>query len=104
MKKALIAGVCGRDGAYLLGLGYETHGGRRRSSLDGEKRLRTLKIKQSLRFVYFDTTFYRSAEVDLLLGDASEAKSVLGNQEQPSVKDLTGIMSKPDYELISRHQ
>lgn len=60
MKKALITGVCGQDGAYLaqhlLGLGYEVYGGRRRSSLDDEQRLRALKINESVRLMNLDLT------------------------------------------------
>ena len=60
MKKALITGVCGQDGAYLaehlLSLGYEVHGGRRRSSLDEGYRLRVLGIEDQLQFVNFDLT------------------------------------------------
>jgi GDPmannose 4,6-dehydratase len=59
-KKALIVGVCGQDGAYLaehlLSLGYEVHGGRRRSSLDEGYRLRVLGIEDGLQFVNLDLT------------------------------------------------
>lgn len=67
-KKALITGVCGQDGAYLaehlLNLGYEVHGGRRRSSLDEGYRLRILGIEDSLRLVNLDLTDpFRIAEL-----------------------------------------
>jgi GDPmannose 4,6-dehydratase len=43
MKKALITGVTGQDGAYLaellLGKGYEVHGIKRRSSLFNTDRI-----------------------------------------------------------------
>lgn len=59
-KKALITGICGQDGAYLaehlLSLGYEVHGGRRRSSLDEGYRLRVLGIEDGIRFVNLDLT------------------------------------------------
>ena len=59
-KKALITGVCGQDGAYLaeylLSLGYEVHGGRRRSSLDEGYRLRVLGVEDRIQFVNFDLT------------------------------------------------
>lgn len=58
MKKALITGVCGQDGAYLaqhlLSLGYEVHGGRRRSSLDEGYRLRLLGVEDDVKFVNCD--------------------------------------------------
>jgi GDPmannose 4,6-dehydratase len=60
MKKALITGVCGQDGAYLaehlLNLGYEVHGGRRRSSLDEGQRLRALSIENDLTLINVDLT------------------------------------------------
>lgn len=60
MKKALITGVCGQDGAYLaehlLKLGYEVDGGRRRSSLDEGQRLRALGIENDLTLVNVDLT------------------------------------------------
>lgn len=60
MKKALITGVCGQDGAYLakhlLTCGYEVHGGRRRSSLDDTYRLRALGVDEKISFINFDLT------------------------------------------------
>lgn len=60
VKKAFITGVCGQDGAYLaehlLKLGYEVHGGRRRSSLDDSYRLKALGIEEMIRFINFDLT------------------------------------------------
>jgi len=43
MKKALITGITGQDGAYLaeflLNIGYEVHGIKRRSSLFNTQRI-----------------------------------------------------------------
>ena len=60
MKKALITGVCGQDGAYLaqhlIQLGYEVHGGRRRSSLDEGYRLRVLGIESEVKLLNVELT------------------------------------------------
>jgi len=60
MKKALITGICGQDGAYLakflIEKGYEVYGGRRRSSLDESYRLRVLGIADQVTLVTFDLT------------------------------------------------
>lgn len=59
MKKALVTGVRGQDGAYLskflLEKGYEVYGADRRSGGDSAKwRLEELGIKDDVRFVDFD--------------------------------------------------
>jgi len=50
MKKALITGVTGQDGAYLseflLDKGYEVHGIKRRSSLLNTDRIDHLHMKK----------------------------------------------------------
>jgi GDPmannose 4,6-dehydratase len=60
MKKALITGVCGQDGAYLaqhlIQLGYEVHGGRRRSSLDEGYRLRVLGVEDDVKLLNVELT------------------------------------------------
>ena len=60
MKKALITGVCGQDGAYLaqhlIQLGYEVHGGRRRSSLDEGYRPRVLGIESEVKLLNVELT------------------------------------------------
>lgn len=49
VKKALISGITGQDGAYLAELllekGYEVHGIQRRSSVDNTMRIRNLDVK-----------------------------------------------------------
>ncbi len=57
MKKALISGITGQDGAYLaeflLGKGYEVHGIKRRSSsfntdrIDHSTTIRTRRVSDS---------------------------------------------------------
>ncbi len=59
MKKALVTGITGQDGAYLakhlLDLGYEVIGLQRRTSgADNLARLRYLGIDKDIEFQYFD--------------------------------------------------
>lgn len=58
MKKALITGVTGQDGAYLskflLGKGYKVYGGIRRSSNPRLDRLEYLGIANEIEYIQFD--------------------------------------------------
>lgn len=49
------------------------------------------------KYVIIDTDFMRPAEVDLLIGDYSKAKRILGYEPRVKFKDLIKIMC--DYEL-----
>lgn len=50
-------------------------------------------------FVEADPRYYRPAEVDLLLGDASKARRVLGWEPKVGFKDLVRLMVDHDLEL-----
>jgi GDPmannose 4,6-dehydratase len=54
------------------------------------------------KHVDIDPRYYRPAEVDLLLGDASKAKEKLGWQPKTSFKDLIHLMVDADMELAKR--
>jgi GDPmannose 4,6-dehydratase len=58
MKKALITGIRGQDGAYLAKLllqkGYKVYGADRRSGDSGNWRLKELGIEQEVEIVYMD--------------------------------------------------
>lgn len=58
MKKAIITGIAGQDGAFLAKLllekGYEVIGADRRRVDDEYPRLESLGIKKKIRLVYFD--------------------------------------------------
>src|SRR5438046_1833772 len=54
------------------------------------------------KFVKHDPRYERPAEVDLLIGDASKAKKVLGWEPKVRFKDLVRIMVDADMELLSR--
>ena len=50
-------------------------------------------------YVRIDQRFFRPAEVDLLVGDASKAQSQLGWQPEVSFQDLVTMMVEHDLEL-----
>lgn len=52
-------------------------------------------------YVVVDQTFFRPAEVDLLVGDASKAKQELGWQAEVSFKELVRLMVETDLEFAS---
>jgi GDPmannose 4,6-dehydratase len=49
-----------------------------------------------------DPRFFRPAEVDLLVGDASKAHATLGWKPEVSLEELVGRMVDSDLELLSR--
>ena len=53
-------------------------------------------------FVEIDPRYYRPAEVDLLLGDATKARTRLGWQPRTSFDQLVGMMVDNDLELARR--
>lgn len=54
-------------------------------------------------FVKIDQKFIRPAEVDLLIGDCSKAKKILGWEPQVSFKSLITMMVESDLEMLRRH-
>jgi GDPmannose 4,6-dehydratase len=52
------------------------------------------------RFVRIDPDYYRPAEVDVLLGDASKARSALQWEPKVRFEDLVRIMVEADIELL----
>jgi GDPmannose 4,6-dehydratase len=53
------------------------------------------------QYVKIDESFYRPAEADLLIGDASKARRVLGWKPQHSFTDLVREMVRADIEALS---
>ena len=53
--------------------------------------------------VAIDERYFRPAEVDLLLGDASKAKTVLGWEPQVRFEELVKIMVQSDVTMIENH-
>ena len=54
------------------------------------------------QYVKHDPRYERPAEVDLLVGDASKAKRILGWEPKVRFHDLVRIMVDADMELLSR--
>jgi GDP-D-mannose dehydratase len=107
MRKALISGITGQDGAYLtaflLEKNYEVHGILRRASTFNTDRINHLyrdphspgtgesySVRDFLdeaagrlnldwhKFVELDPRYVRPTEVDHLLGDSSKGRRILG--------------------------
>ena len=54
------------------------------------------------KYVEIDPRYFRPAEVDLLLGDASRARKVLGWEPGMTFKSLARMMTDADWELARR--
>jgi GDPmannose 4,6-dehydratase len=54
------------------------------------------------KYVDTDPRFFRPSEVDLLIGDASKARGVLGWQPKVKFHDLVSMMVNADLELAQR--
>ena len=54
-------------------------------------------------YVKVDPKYFRPAEVDLLLGDASKARRELGWSPQVSFKQLAKLMVEADLESAGKH-
>ncbi len=52
------------------------------------------------KYVVVDPKFYRPAEVDLLVGDPSKAKRVLGWEPSVTFRDLVRIMVEADMAAL----
>jgi GDPmannose 4,6-dehydratase len=55
-------------------------------------------------FVEFDTKYTRPSEVDVLLGDPSKAKAVLGWEPEVDLPGLVRMMVEHDLELARREK
>ena len=56
------------------------------------------------QYVEIDPRYFRPAEVDLLLGDPTKARTVLGWEPKVSFKELVKIMVDSDMKLAEREQ
>ena len=75
--------------AETLGLDLDWSG-----SEDGEQ---AVDRKTGKVVVKVNPKFYRPAEVELLLGDATKAKTKLGWQPKVGIRELAAMMAKSDY-------
>ncbi|NBS52981.1 MAG: GDP-mannose 4,6-dehydratase [Spartobacteria bacterium] len=82
MKKALIIGISGQDGAYLADLllkqGYEVHGTSRDHEVGSFSNLQKLGIKDKVRLGSMVTSDFRSVLTSLQQADADEIYNLAG--------------------------
>jgi GDPmannose 4,6-dehydratase len=52
------------------------------------------------RIVEISEKFFRPAEVDLLIGDATKARTVLGWEPKVDVRELARMMARADYDAL----
>lgn len=111
MRRALITGVTGQDGAYLaeflLSKGYEVYGAFRRLSTPNFWRLQSLGIYEKVKLISMDITDMSSILEGLSCADPHEvyhlaAQSFVGASfEQPlATADMTGIATTKMLEAI----
>lgn len=62
----------------------------------------TSKLKKGDTLIAIDPVYYRPTEVDLLIGDPSKAKRVLGWKAKTKFEDLVKLMIKSDMEKVLR--
>jgi len=62
----------------------------------------TAKLKKGDTLVSIDPNYYRPTEVDLLIGDPSKAKKVLGWKAKTKFEDLVKLMIKSDMDKVLR--
>ena len=68
------------------------------TQLNGEN----LKIKIGQEVLIVDSNYYRPTEVDLLQGDATKAKKILGWEPKYSIDKMVQEMVQSDLELFSK--
>lgn len=62
----------------------------------------TTKLKKGATVVTVDPNYYRPTEVDLLIGDPTKAKKLLGWKAKTKFEDLVQIMIKSDMDKVLR--
>lgn len=82
MKKALIIGISGQDGAYLADLllqkGYEVHGTSRDHEVSSFRNLQRLGIKDKVKLTSMVTSDFRSVLTALQKAEADEIYNLAG--------------------------
>ena len=82
MKRALICGISGQDGAYLaqllLSKGYEVHGTSRDAQMSGFSNLRRLGVLEKVRLVSMSLIDFRSVLQTLVNVDPDEVYNLAG--------------------------
>jgi GDPmannose 4,6-dehydratase len=111
MKKALITGITGQDGAYLSKLllekGYEVYGALRRTSDLHLNRLRFLGVDDKVKYIHFEllefTNIYRTIEKiqpDEIYNLGAQSFVALSFEEPIYTADVTGLGSLRILEAV----
>jgi len=113
MKRALITGITGQDGAYLadflLKKGYKVYGTYRRSSTPNFWRLQTLKVLDKIVLISADMTDFSSLVEAVNVSDPDEiynlaAQSFVGNSfDQPFTTAYVDGLGPLSFLEIIRH-
>ncbi len=69
----------------------------------GEKE-KGIEKKTGKVIIEIDPQYFRPTEVDLLLGDASKAKKVLGWKAKTKFKDLVKLMIEADMDVVEKNK
>jgi GDPmannose 4,6-dehydratase len=62
-----------------------------------------VSVKTGKTLVKVDPSYFRPTEVELLIGDASKAKRVLGWEPKTKFAELVRIMARADFDKVARH-
>ena len=84
----------------LLSLRYEIVDLHELSNDEADKKIDTFKEQKDKIFVVQHPKFYRPAEVEELLGDATKAKRVLGWEPTVAFEELVRLMVEKDLESL----
>lgn len=85
-----------------IGLRFEGEGDQERAVVDSITGDLAPALKQGDRIVSVDPRYYRPAEVETLLGDASKAREALGWVPEVSVREMCAEMIANDLEAAKR--
>ena len=69
---------------------------------EGEKEIGIEKSTGKIR-VEVDPAYYRPTEVDLLIGDATKAKEILGWEATKNLEEIVKEMVNADWEKVERY-
>jgi GDPmannose 4,6-dehydratase len=73
-------------------LDWESEGTREETATDRKTGKQVMRVNPK---------FYRPAEVDLLVGDASKAKGLLGWKPKVTIRQLAAMMAQADYDAMA---
>jgi GDPmannose 4,6-dehydratase len=87
-----------------IALGWRGEGAKQVGYIQRTSAKRWPALKEGQAIVRIDPRYFRPAEVDALLGDATKARRELGWKPRTSFKELVGEMMREDIRLAEREQ